>query len=277
MAFDSEVISEIRSVAAEQGLDPAALLAIAEVESGGTAYTIVGGERRPVILYEYHVFYRNLPARLREVAVRQDLARRRWKELPYKRTQAARYEQLERACAIHAEAAHMACSWGIGQVLGENYAALGFPSARAMAETAMESVAGQVRVMLAFIAANRLMDELETRDWRGFARIYNGAGQVDRYADLMERAYRRHGGTDAPVRDDMMLRVGSRGELVRDLQSGLTALGYILQVDGDFGPATRRMVTLFQKENGLVADGIAGPRTLARIEALSGRRLDPAA
>jgi putative chitinase len=36
-------------------------------------------------------------------------------------------------------------------------------------------------------------------------------------------------------------------------------------LDGDFGPATLAAVLAFQKSEGLLADGIAGPRTLARL------------
>jgi peptidoglycan L-alanyl-D-glutamate endopeptidase CwlK len=36
-------------------------------------------------------------------------------------------------------------------------------------------------------------------------------------------------------------------------------------MDGDFGPATKAAVMAFQKSEGLLADGIAGPRTLAAL------------
>lgn len=271
MAFDAEVIEEIRSVAAAERIEPAALLAVAEVESGGRAFTVVEGARRPVILYEYHVFYRNLPMAKRAEAVRRNLARRRWKELPYKRTQSARYAQFARASEIDSEAAAKACSWGVGQVLGENATAIGYPSAQALVAEAMSGVAGQVRVMLAFIRANRLEDDLSARDWRGFARIYNGAGQVEYYSGRLASAYRRHGGKGGPSRDDMLLRVGSKGPAVSELQTRLRQLGYYLIIDGDFGPATERMVRAFQREVGLTVDGIAGPRTFAGIEARLGR------
>jgi peptidoglycan hydrolase-like protein with peptidoglycan-binding domain len=61
-----------------------------------------------------------------------------------------------------------------------------------------------------------------------------------------------------------------RGEVVAQLQRRLRGLCYHLVVDGDFGPATRRMVMAFQSDQGLAADGVAGPRTLARIEAMAG-------
>lgn len=63
----------------------------------------------------------------------------------------------------------------------------------------------------------------------------------------------------------MILRRGDEGKAVRKLQRSLGFTGD--DVDGDFGPATKRAVLAFQKRNDLVADGIAGPKTL---EALSG-------
>ena len=273
MAFDAEVIREIRDVAEQEGVAPAALLAVAEVESGGKAYAIVDGRPHPLILFEYHVFYRNLPSSLRKQAISANLARRRWGELPYKPTQRSRYAQLRRARAIHEQAAFAACSWGIGQVLGENAEWLGYDSPKALAEEAMSSVSGQVRVMLRFIRRAGLMDELARRDWRGFARRYNGPGQVSRYAGLMERAYAQHSGGDER-KSSSVLRVGATGPEVADLQRALRGLGYHLDVDGDFGPATRRMVRVFQREEGLAVDGLVGPFTMARIRALSGREAE---
>ncbi|UBV44109.1 caspase family protein (plasmid) [Deinococcus taeanensis] len=64
-----------------------------------------------------------------------------------------------------------------------------------------------------------------------------------------------------PTTDQPMLRLGSKGEAVRRLQSLLVARGYGLQVDGDFGPRTDGAVRDFQREQGLQADGIVGPKT----------------
>lgn len=58
----------------------------------------------------------------------------------------------------------------------------------------------------------------------------------------------------------MLLRKGSKGQEVVELQQ---ALG--IKTDGDFGPATEAAVKAYQKENGLVVDGIVGPQTFAVI------------
>jgi putative chitinase len=45
---------------------------------------------------------------------------------------------------------------------------------------------------------------------------------------------------------------------VSNLQSGLTAAGYPIASDGDFGPATERAVLRFQVAKGKNKDGIVG-------------------
>jgi hypothetical protein len=49
------------------------------------------------------------------------------------------------------------------------------------------------------------------------------------------------------------------------LQQALKALGYRIAVDGDYGAETRQVVRSFQMHAGLVADGIAGERTEAKL------------
>lgn len=45
-----------------------------------------------------------------------------------------------------------------------------------------------------------------------------------------------------------------------------------LVVDGDLGPRSRAAVKAFQKQHGLTVDGVAGPATIAALEAASGTR-----
>ena len=60
-------------------------------------------------------------------------------------------------------------------------------------------------------------------------------------------------------------RLGSRGEGVKLLQRLLVQWGYQLTADGDYGPRTMEAVTAFQQAEDLVADGIAGQKTMARL------------
>lgn len=52
----------------------------------------------------------------------------------------------------------------------------------------------------------------------------------------------------------------------KQIQQKLKDLGYYFgSVDGIYGNATRNSVVAFQKANGLTADGVAGPKTIAAL------------
>lgn len=61
------------------------------------------------------------------------------------------------------------------------------------------------------------------------------------------------------------LQHGDRGQAVLQLQKQLNATGAKLFADGDFGDQTEAAVRANQIQVGLVADGIAGPKTLAAL------------
>jgi putative chitinase len=64
----------------------------------------------------------------------------------------------------------------------------------------------------------------------------------------------------------MTLRRGATGPDVVALQRALATAGFNPgEVDGQFGAATEAAVLAFQRSDGLLADGIAGPRTLVAL------------
>ena len=64
-----------------------------------------------------------------------------------------------------------------------------------------------------------------------------------------------------------MLKLNNKGDDVRTLQENLLRLGYKPgAVDGHFGEKTEDAVIQFQETEGLYADGVFGPRTLAVME-----------
>ena len=71
-------------------------------------------------------------------------------------------------------------------------------------------------------------------------------------------------GTDIISDSEAVLsKVGSRGDEVRRIQTKLKQLGYYKgNVDGIYGTNTKNAVIAFQKNCGLTADGISGPKTL---------------
>lgn len=263
--FSIEVQAALTAKAQEYGIEPAALLAIAEIESGGRAYATVAGRQEPLVRFEGHYFDRRLTGAKREEARRLGLASPAAGEIRNPSGQAARWALIERAAAIDRKAAHESVSWGIGQVMGAHWAWLGFSSVDALVTTARSGIGGQAELMLRYIARAGLVQSIRDRDWRAFARGYNGpAYRKNRYDTRIAQAFARHGG---PADSDAPLRRGSVGQRVRALQQALADHGHTLQIDGVFGPATETMLRAFQSAHRLTVDGIAGPRTLAALAA----------
>jgi peptidoglycan hydrolase-like protein with peptidoglycan-binding domain len=69
---------------------------------------------------------------------------------------------------------------------------------------------------------------------------------------------------------DSILRQGSKGSAVADLQQLLQSKGfYTGKIDSDFGAGTTNAVLKFQQANGLVTDGIVGNSSWAKLRAVN--------
>ncbi|MGI6037554.1 MAG: LysM peptidoglycan-binding domain-containing protein [Limnochordia bacterium] len=65
-----------------------------------------------------------------------------------------------------------------------------------------------------------------------------------------------------------LLREGDRGQRVKELQQALVRAGFEVTIDGIFGSETSAVLRQFQQQQGLTADGIAGPATFQALEAV---------
>ncbi len=63
-----------------------------------------------------------------------------------------------------------------------------------------------------------------------------------------------------------ILKKGSKGEPVRELQTRLAQLGFTLTADGHFGDITHNIIIAVQAIFGYDIDGMAGPATLKLIQ-----------
>ncbi len=73
-----------------------------------------------------------------------------------------------------------------------------------------------------------------------------------------------------------VLKKGSRGAAVQELQKKLTSLGYDTKgADGVFGANTEQAVRQFQAAHSLVADGVVGPATRKALEGTTGSTTPP--
>lgn len=230
-------------------VDVATIKAVIDVESRGGFLP----DRRPKILFERHYFHRLTK---RAHADQADICC----EEPGGYTGGAgEHDRLQRAIRLNREAAIRSASWGAFQIMGDNFAEAGFRSAQAFCAAMCESEDAQLQAFVRYVKRRGLADELQRRDWAGFARGYNGpAYKKNRYDEKLAAAYAFHakGGARAdPHGPPRSLRMGDEGPEVIRLQEKLG-----ISPDGDFGPTTKQAVLDYQRRNGLAPDGVVGPR-----------------
>jgi len=270
--FDKMLIDEISQIALDHDVEPAALMAVVEVESNGKLGAKIKGRFEPIIRFEGHYFYKLLTNTKRNVAIVNGLASSKAGVIQNPFRQVARWRLLKRAENIDRSAALASCSWGVGQVMGAHWHWLGYASIDALVSEVRAGVDGQVKLMMRYIIKARLINRLKNHDWSGFARAYNGpAYKRYKYHLKMQKAYERivvslNGESackPALLRHKIkMPQFGSQGEDVKQLQMDLNKIGFALLQDGDFGPATERVLKQFQREHRLLVDGIFGPKSL---------------
>jgi hypothetical protein len=180
-------VDDYRAVASRLNCDWAAVAAVAEVESGRLG--AFGADGRPVILFEKHLFSRKTHGVFDRSHSHISNPRAGG---PYPASQTDRWRQFTEAFALDPEAALESTSWGRFQLLGQNYANLGFMSARDYVAKIARSERDGLEAFEAFISANGLAPALRAKDWATFARRYNGANYaVNRYDVRMRDAYER--------------------------------------------------------------------------------------
>lgn len=270
MLFDKETVRAVAAHAARLGVDANALLAICEVEADGVVFANVAGRDEPLIRWEGHYFDKRLTNGKQALARKQGLASPKVGGVKNPASQAKRWGIVARASKISQQAALESISIGLGQVMGAHWKLLGFASVMAMVEHARQGATEQIDLMIRYIEAFGLVDEIQRLDFRGFTRGYNGPGGIKAgYHTKMQRVYERLSGNPGVASKAAgMLRMGSTGPKVRELQAMLIRLGYPVKVDGDYGPSTKAAVMQFQKANGIEVDGVAGPETQRVLSAV---------
>lgn len=160
-----------QSAALRLRCERAAVEAVARVESG-PAGAFDGAAKRPVILFEPHVFSRLTGGDFdRAYPTISYLA---WGEKPYPKAQTARWAQLHAAMAMDPGAAISSASWGMFQIMGFNARACGFDTPWEFARVQALSSRAQLETLVAFLIRRGLDDELRDRRWAAFAHGYNG-------------------------------------------------------------------------------------------------------
>ncbi|RJX33603.1 MAG: DUF3380 domain-containing protein [Desulfurivibrio sp.] len=212
----------------------AELWAVLNVETRGCGFL---ADRRPMILFERHIFSRETDHRFD--ASHPDISNP--KAGGYGAGGAAQYDRLYRALALDRLASLRSTSWGIGQLMGFNAEISGYAGVEEMITAMTISENHQLLGMAGEITSNRLDRALRAHDWAAFARGYNGPEYAkNSYDTRLAAAYQKY--TLGPL-PDLVVRAG---------QIYLMYLGYHPgSVDGISGRFTRSAMNEFQEQYGL--------------------------
>ena len=186
-------LADYDEVAADLGVETAAIRAIVDIETGKTRKGF-HAPGKPVINFDLPVF--------RRAAARRGINLARYSSSPalqpvniakYGSQQAAQQARFDAACAIDSVAAVESTFWGMFQIGGFNWKLCGMPSRDEFVRTMCRSEYDQLRLFANYIANTGLVKYLKTKNWAAFARIYNGPSYAARaYHTRMAAAYRRH-------------------------------------------------------------------------------------
>ena len=214
-------------------IDAPALWAVLAVETSGTGFD---NRQRPKILFERHVFSKRTNGKYD--AAHPDISN---KVAGGYGNPNAQYDRLQVALGLNRKAALESASWGIGQIMGFNAQAAGYPDAEQMVAAMVESESAQLMAMSNFLIANDLAKPLTQQDWTTFARKYNGPNfKINHYDERLRSYYAKFSSGGMP---DLMVRAA---------QQLLIYFGYFPgTVDGIAGRMTRSELHEFKQAEGL--------------------------
>jgi hypothetical protein len=185
------------------GVEPGAAVAVFAIESGGQAF---GADGRTLIRFENHLFYNywgknNLDKFNKFFTF--DLGQRwtghKWRSDPknawidFHGIQAREWDVFNFARSLDETAAMMSISMGAPQIMGFNYAVIGYASVQdmfnAFARSDRDQVLGFFDFIQGVLPGAGAVKTLQAKNFTQFATIYNGSGQATYYGGLITNAY----------------------------------------------------------------------------------------
>ncbi|MCM1066551.1 MAG: N-acetylmuramidase family protein [Muribaculaceae bacterium] len=185
--------ADYEEVAADLGVEAAAIRAIVEIETGRTKRGF-HQPGKPIINFDLPVFRRaaarrgiNLAKYAGNTALQPVNIRK------YGGQQAAQQARLDAAMAIDSIAAIESTFWGMFQIGGFNWKLCGMPSRDDFVKLMSRSEYDQLRLFANYMENTGLLKHLKAKNWAAFARIYNGPSYASRgYHTRMAAAYKKY-------------------------------------------------------------------------------------
>lgn len=178
------------------GVQVAMIRAFAEVESGGKSG--FGPSGLPIIAFEGHIFRKYTKGAFDQTNPLLSYPYRKkagpeWQS--NNKNQDTAWKTLNAALALNHDAALLACSWGMFQVMGFNYKMCGYPDVDGFVDKMKAGQQGQLDAFIGFCKSTKgLAQALAAKRFSTCATLYNGADFGD-YDKRIEKAFKKYGGT----------------------------------------------------------------------------------
>lgn len=184
---------DYEEIAAELGVETAAIRAIVDIETG-RIHRGLNEDGSPVINFDLAIFRRT--ASKRGISLKKHSSSPALKALDVKRygsQQAAHHARLAAAMEIDSAAAIESTFWGMFQIGGFNWKLCGMPSPQEFAARSGRSEYDQLKLFSNFIRNTGMLPYLKKKNWAAFARAYNGPSYAKRgYHTRMAKAYKQY-------------------------------------------------------------------------------------
>jgi hypothetical protein len=234
------------TAADDLGVKAPEIWTVLAVETSGCGFL---PDRRPLILYERHIFSRLTGGRFDDGDISSPTPG------GYGHTGAAQYDRLSRAIALNRDAALKSASWGLAQIMGMNFGLAGFAGVEEMVTAMCDSEDSQLLAFAAFLKSSKLDTALRIHDWTTFARGYNGPNYAENHYDTKLQGEFQKFSTGALP--DLSTRAAQLYLTIRGFHPG--------PVDGVAGSLTRDALRQFQQANRLPVSGLSDDATLAAL------------
>ena len=177
--------NDYKQAANKLNVEIAAIKAVAEVESAGSAFDKHG---RPRILYERHYFSRLTAGKYNtshpNISNKSSGGYGKFSE---------QYTKLESAFKLDPDAALRSASWGRFQIMGNNFKAAGFAAVGDFVLKLTKSESEHLKSFSTFVENDKkMLSALQNKDWPAFAKAYNGPGyKKNSYDTKLKSAFER--------------------------------------------------------------------------------------
>lgn len=189
----------------KKGIEVGSAIAVLCVESSGKGFDR-NNQNRMIIRFENHKFWKywgktrpDLFQRHFQYNARKTWTGHKWRAdsdgewSKFHGNQRMEWKVLEHARSLDNDAALLSISMGAPQIMGFHYQRIGYPSVQAMFDAFSTSMGAQITGLFDFLD-EAMVRRLQQQDFTGFAALYNGSGQKEKYGDWIRNhfdTYRR--------------------------------------------------------------------------------------